>query len=170
MKSASAYKDLYLPISKRGSSLKSLNAFSKSKTFIPKMSKLFLSVGGQESLIMSKLPLMGGRGWVVPSFAGLFLTASFNYLHITTFCTTLTLWRSTVFMMEPWKKVTVVKCLFISPSSSSPGGVLAAARSARLASVAYWHSIEVKCTTVMKKSSEKSKKLFIYKGYIFGGG
>ena len=65
MKSASAYKDLYLPISKRGSSLKSLNAFSKSKTFIPKMPKLFLSVGGQESLIMSKLPLMGGRGWIV---------------------------------------------------------------------------------------------------------
>ena len=37
---------------------------------------------------------------------------------------TLTLCKSTVFMMEPWKKVTVVKCRLISPSSSSPGGVL----------------------------------------------
>ena len=37
---------------------------------------------------------------------------------------TLTLCKSTVFMMEPWKKVTVVKCLLISPSSSRPGGVL----------------------------------------------
>ena len=36
----------------------------------------------------------------------------------------LTLCRSTVFMMDPWKKVTVVKCLLIRPSNSSPGGVL----------------------------------------------
>ena len=46
---------------------------------------------------------------------------------------TLTRWRSTVFMVEPWKKVTVVKCLLISPSSSRPGGVLTKAESAGLA-------------------------------------
>ena len=38
--------------------------------------------------------------------------------------TTLTLCKSTVFIIEPWKKLTVVKCLFMSPSSSRPGGVL----------------------------------------------
>ena len=38
--------------------------------------------------------------------------------------TTLTLCKSTVFIIEPWKKLTVVKCLFMSPSSSKPGGVL----------------------------------------------
>ena len=38
---------------------------------------------------------------------------------------TLTLCKSTVFMIEPWKKVTVVKCLLNRPSSSNPGGVLA---------------------------------------------
>ena len=55
---------------------------------------------------------------------------------------TFTLCKSTVFMMDPWKKVTVVKCLLISPSSSRPGGVLATNQDIALACFMYRDSTD----------------------------